>query len=319
MESELEPSSEEAMLQEQEAMLGGSMATSAPESALQAPFAAVDAAPNADVSLSMEFEFDSKEFDINMDSLKKQMYADPESSGEEPETTNDLMGDLDLGGEDEGDDALDLGGDDALELGDEDATLKEILDILEEMNTEEVLEEELIVDMSMQKNGTIETNQATLQYENEKELARKESTQYKEENKELEEKINELKETITKFEKDNLKLNSVVKQLKTKLEESLLSNAKLIYSNRTLSDTSLNERQKNKIVEAIAQAKTPNEAKSLCETLKATVGPTTKKGPKSLSESVQRRSNLSGVLKRNKETNANDSFSNRMKKLAGIS
>ena len=80
------------------------------------------------------------------------------------------------------------------------------------------------------------------------------------------------------------------------MEETLLSNAKLIYSNRTLSDTSLNERQKSKIVEAIAQAKTLNEAKTLCETLKATVGSTKEVGPKSLSESVQRKSNLSSIF-----------------------
>ena len=104
------------------------------------------------------------------------------------------------------------------------------------------------------------------------------------------------------------------------MEETLLSNAKLIYSNRTLSDTSLNERQKSKIVEAIAQTKTPDEAKSLCETLKATVGSGNNQGPQSLSESVQRKSNLSGILPRNKkEMNESLSFADRMKKLAGIS
>jgi predicted NAD-dependent protein-ADP-ribosyltransferase YbiA (DUF1768 family) len=60
--------------------------------------------------------------------------------------------------------------------------------------------------------------------------------------------------------------------LDNSLKETLLSNAKLLYSNKTLSDASLNERQKSKIVEAIAKAKTPEEAKNLHEALKTTVG-----------------------------------------------
>ena len=97
----------------------------------------------------------------------------------------------------------------------------------------------------------------------------------------------------------------------------MLSNAKLIYSNRILSDASLNERQKNKIVEAIASAKSPNEAKTLHETLKATVGSTKKYKPQSLSESVQRRSNTSGIMPRRKKPEE-FTFAQHMKKLAGI-
>ena len=84
----------------------------------------------------------------------------------------------------------------------------------------------------------------------------------------------------------------------------------------------MNERQKNKIVEAIAQAKTKDEAKTLCETLKATVGSDKNKGPKSLSESVQRKSNLSNILQRSKRNineNKDHGFADRMKALAGIS
>ena len=80
----------------------------------------------------------------------------------------------------------------------------------------------------------------------------------------------------------------------------------------------MNERQKDKIVEAIAKAKTPDEAKTLQETLKATVGSGKKNGPKSLSESVQRRSNLSSVMPRRKKPEQQYSFADHMKKLAGI-
>ena len=102
------------------------------------------------------------------------------------------------------------------------------------------------------------------------------------------------------------------------LNETLLSNAKLLYSNQTLSDASLNERQKRKIVEAIASANTPEEAKTLHETLKATVGSTNKYKPKSLRESIQRRSSLSGIMPRKNKPAPEPSFAERMKKLAGI-
>ena len=108
--------------------------------------------------------------------------------------------------------------------------------------------------------------------------------------------------------------------MKDKLEEALVKNAHLIYTNKVLSDASLNERQKLKIVEAIARAKTIQEAKSLYETLREATAGTTKKAPQSLSESVNRRSNLSHVMPRRKQEtlNENHSFSDRMKKLAGI-
>ena len=115
-----------------------------------------------------------------------------------------------------------------------------------------------------------------------------------------------------------IELFKIVKGLDKSLNETLLSNAKLLYCNKTLSDASLNERQKDKIVEAIAKAKTPDEAKTLQETLKATVGSGKKTGPKSLSESVQRRSNLSSVMPRRKKPEQQYSFADHMKKLAGI-
>ena len=119
---------------------------------------------------------------------------------------------------------------------------------------------------------------------------------------------------------DAHKLLGVVEQLKTNLDEALVSNARLVYSNKTLSDASLNERQKSKIVEAIALANSAEEAKTLHETLTATVGSTTNDGPQSLSESVNRRSNLSAIMPRRKDKVVTESmsFADRMKKLAGI-
>jgi len=137
-------------------------------------------------------------------------------------------------------------------------------------------------------------------------------------------KVNELHETIKNLTQQNNQMESVLTKLETYLEESLLSNAKFLYQNRTLSDASLNERQKSKIVEAISNAESPKEAKKLHETLKATVGstPNSTRGPQSLSESVNRRSNLSSML--NSRQNIKESkesanpFMEKMQKLAGI-
>ena len=83
----------------------------------------------------------------------------------------------------------------------------------------------------------------------------------------------------------------------------------------------LGEYISTRIVEAITKSKTAKEARSLYETLKTTVGTNNnKKAPKSLSESVSRKSNLSAILPRRKQAQqqpAND-FATRMQTLAGI-
>ena len=292
-------------------------------SPIEAPLAANPMSTDQQVELSVNVEEPTYEF--NLEDLKRAVSEDPESGGDPIEGTDELMTDLGLGDEapmvepppEEAPMALG----ESVEQNSEDAVLQELLDLLEEVETEteEVIEEELIVDTSEQKHGWVTTDEMSRSYDTELAAARMESTKYKEDNEELAKKAGELQESIRKFNTGNKKLNSVVKQLKEKLEESALSNARLIYSNRILSDASLNERQKSKIVEAIAQANTPGEAKVLCDTLKATVGSAKNKGPKSLRESVQRKSNFLGRLpRRNNNKPQEDNLSKRMKKLAGI-
>jgi hypothetical protein len=284
-----------------------------PAAAVEAPFAAADQSPGQEVEMGIEFTFDAKDF-LDLGDLKQQaaQEEDQQAVEAEQETTEDVMDDLGLDGATEEEPAED----------DEIAAIQEILNMLSEDAEEEVLEEELVVDMGQVKDGTFQTDAGKLKYFQEMELAKTESTQYKEENEALEKKLADMKESIESYKTKNKELYSAVKQMNNKLEESMLSNAKLIYSNRILGDASLNERQKDKIVEAIAQAKTKDEAKTLCETLKATVGTTKNDGPKSLSESVNRKSNLSNILQRSKR-NINEkqehSFSERMRKLAGLS
>jgi len=278
-------------------------------SSVEPPYAAQPQAdPNQEVAMSFDFEFNPEDFEIDLEDLKAKAEEDPMSAGEEPEGPEETIGDLGLGGEETGD----LGAAPE-EGGEEDLQLQELLKVLEE-TTDQMLEEELVVDVSAQKNGWNTTDVGTRTHEQELELARMESTKWKEENEALEKRIKEL-------QKENKNFADAVLVLNDKLNESNLSNAKLLYCNKTLGDASLNERQKIKIVEAIANSKTAQEAKALYETLKTTVGSKDeKKAPKSLSESVNRKSNLSAILPRRKQAKqapAND-FAGRMQRLAGI-
>jgi len=105
--------------------------------------------------------------------------------------------------------------------------------------------------------------------------------------------------------------------LREGMQDVNLSNARLLYTNRVLRNTSLNERQKTKIVEAISNAGSVTEAKTMYETLQSTMETTPKRGPQSLSEAISR--NRTSVIRATRhESTASDPFQDRMKKLAGI-
>ena len=128
-----------------------------------------------------------------------------------------------------------------------------------------------------------------------------------------------LKNRKSKKLKQNLSnYQQVVESLKENVQDVNLSNARLLYTNRTLRNTSLNERQKERIVEAISKAGSVEEAKTIHETLQSTVASTPRRGPKSLSEAVSRNSSLILNAQRKETKNENDIFSQRMQRLAGI-
>ena len=259
--------------------------------------------PNQQVSMNMEFEFDPSDFSLNLSDIQGQVDADPMSDGESLESTEDLLGDLGTDTEQE------------IEAEEDPLSLEEMINDLAA-----ILEEDLVVDMKAEKHGWVTTDEGTLNYDQEMQLASMESTKYKEENEAMMKRVAELQESLSQRTKDATNLLRVVEQLKNKLDEVLVSNARLVYSNKTLSDASLNERQKSKIVETIATAQSTEEAKTLHETLTATVGSTPRSNPKSLSESVNRKSNLSSMMPRRKENVVTESmsFAERMRKLAGI-
>ena len=87
--------------------------------------------------------------------------------------------------------------------------------------------------------------------------------------------------------------------------------------NRVLRNASLNERQKDKIVEAISKSDSVTEARTIFNTLQSTVESTPNRGPKTLSEAISRPTSVIRAS-RAESTPKQDAFAERMKRLAGI-
>jgi len=94
------------------------------------------------------------------------------------------------------------------------------------------------------------------------------------------------------LQKENAELKQLLGQVKEKLEEINLQNARLLYANRVLGDSSLNEQQKVKIAELVSGARSVEEAKMVYETLQKTMAGIQKSAPQSLSEAVTKRSSV---------------------------
>ena len=146
-----------------------------------------------------------------------------------------------------------------------------------------------------------------------------ESKKLQKENKTLIKEQTRMSSKVQLLENKLDKYGTVIDQLKQKLDESNLVSAKLLYQNRVLDSDSLNERQKNRIVEAIKDAGTVEEAKIIFETLQSTVETTGQSGRKreSLDEVVYRGSSAFMPLKEAKQK-VSDPFVARMQALAGL-
>ena len=127
-----------------------------------------------------------------------------------------------------------------------------------------------------------------------------------------------LKEIQKNLIERNKELKKLLHKISHAFEEVNTSNAKLVYTNQILGSDSLNERQKNKIVETINEADSVEAAKSVFETLQSAVGTSleSRNGPKSLSEAVVRGNTT--MLRRKEKQTSNSPHLDRMKKLAGI-
>ena len=132
----------------------------------------------------------------------------------------------------------------------------------------------------------------------------------------LEVENKELQETLQKLQSKTKHFEGVVLKLKNALNETSVQNAKLLYTNEALTSDSLNGRQKAKLVEAISNANSVEEAKVIFETLQSTVSGAQKESPKTLSEAVSRKSTLLPQTKEAKQPA--DPRIDRMRRLAGL-
>ena len=190
------------------------------------------------------------------------------------------------------------------------------------------LDEELEIDIEPVKSGWLETpTEEIVDGEDEAEAHAAALDEDEDDKKELEEAVlkadqmlRALRDENEKLIEQNDKFKQSILQMKDTINEVNVENARLLYTNKALSSSSLNERQKNQIVESISNASTVEEAKVIYETLQSTVGqsrPRRERKPQSLSEAVSRRS--STLLSNNREEKQKSNpVSDRMKKLAGI-
>ena len=113
------------------------------------------------------------------------------------------------------------------------------------------------------------------------------------------------------LQKENAELKQLLGQVKEKLQEINLQNARLLYANRVLGDSSLNEQQKAKIAELVSGARSVEEAKMVYETLQKTMAGIKNSAPQSLSEAVTKRSSviLSGNRTEERTTESSPTYS----------
>ena len=202
--------------------------------------------------------------------------------------------------------------DDVMEEGEEDGELyEELSDALLD-----AIMEKLTVDMGATLGGWAGRSEEAVKHQMELELAHRRSTEVAEELEALKKAQEELVFENKKLKQNLSNYQEVVESLKENVQDVNLSNARLLYTNRTLRNTSLNERQKERIVEAISKAGSVEEAKTIHETLQSTVASTPKRGPQSLSEAITRPTSV--IRASRKEEPKVDPFTARMRKLAGI-
>jgi len=199
--------------------------------------------------------------------------------------------------------------------------------------TEEMLSdliEELVVDMTPRPQGWSSVNSAdsSVEQANNDAMAAAQAAHLEEE--EIEEDVATAPDVVSDaalFESQLSTLKESTRELRALLIESKyqltklnLDNAKLVYQNKALSSASLNERQKEKIVEAVQSANSVEEATVIFETIQNAVGLTnnmSRTRPQTLREAVTKPTSLLITSKRN-NTATHDPKLGRMLRLAGL-
>ena len=185
------------------------------------------------------------------------------------------------------------------------------------------VKEELTVDVTPRSDGWAGATESDLNQAFEQAAALANDTELAEENEELRKNVKDLEERVNRYSKrigvikeERTKIKNVALKMRDHVDGVNVQNARLLYTNQVLTSDSLNERQKNQIVEAISKADSVDEAKTIYETLQSAVGSSQKRTPNSLSEAVERRSSTLPRVKN--EAKTSDPALSRMKLLAGI-
>lgn len=259
-----------------------------------------------------ESDEESQEFEISPQIIEDLLSEDDEiEEGQSAGVTAAAQQDADvkamdsLEGDDENSDDEDV---DAAVMSNEDMEMDALVD---------ALVEKLTVDIGAELSGWAGRPAYDVKWEMEKEMAHRRGTEAHEELEVLKKAQEELVFENNQLIERNKQCEAAVSELREGLQDVNLSNARLLYTNRVLRNTSLNERQKEKIVEAISKAGTVTEARTIFETLQSTVEAKPSRSPKSLSEAIGR--NRSSVIRATRhESTSSDPFQERMKRLAGI-
>lgn len=318
-----------SMLSEQEDIMGGGFddmgAEEGPTTSMDAPLAAAEGeklCPCPDEEDEVEVEIDFAELEDladegevgGMEDLAMDMGAEEEEMPEEE-------GEMALQESEEAEEAFEL-------------TEEEVNELRMELDEEEIddLYEKLVTDLGHTKSGWFPHGPTQTKYALELELARQEGDEAQEElaatkaaldrmeeqtSKTISKLKNQHSQTILEMKEKNTQYSNVILNMEGKINELLLINSRLLYANRVMESISLNERQKKNLVEAISKARSPEEAKTIFESLQNVVGSisTQKRRPKSLRESIQKPFT---IYASRKETGVQDDMKSRMQKLAGI-
>ena len=280
-------------------------------------------------------EVDADEIvEINFDDLTSRI-DDEKANGIEP-TVDELqsseevameMGDPD--GEMEAasaeEDAAELGAAPVEPLQEEE---EEDLPLSEEFLNE--LVEELVVDMTPRPQGWSSVNSAdnSVEQANNDAMAAAQAAHLEEQDEEEEEEETApdvvsdaalYESKITEFIESNKELRALIVEAKDQLTKLNLENAKLVYQNKALNSTSLNERQKTQVVEAVQSVNSVEEARMIFETIQNAVGstPDQRMRPQTLREAVQRPTSLLINSKRDNKATIDPNMG-RMLRLAGL-
>ena len=211
---------------------------------------------------------------------------------------------------------IDLGTDEPANRDDEEMAIdeSELLDLFKELLVLDVPEKAVEDSMEEISRDEVEADEEEVSQDSNVSMERVEGM-----DKEDSEEYLKTKEKNESLNKENKKLRGLLESLKDKLEELHTQNARLLYTNRVYENTSLNERQKNRIVEMVSNARSVDEARVIFETLQKTMASISEKtAPKSLSEAVTKRSSVVLSSRREEPVSQQSPTTDRWAILAGL-